>query len=104
MSTYRKGGGKVLHCFLIWDYPEEVDMLVLDVLQVTLHHSESSCVVATTMRHHRATCCYLPLIGRSVVCCDTQATAAVTFVYLIMKTCYTLLISTSGCQHAYHCE
>lgn len=67
VSTYRKGGGKVLHCFLIWDYPEEVHMLVLDVLQVTLHHSESSCVVATTMPQHGATCCYLPLISRSVV-------------------------------------
>ncbi len=38
-GAYCKGAGEVLHSFLVAHCPEEVDVLVLDVLPVTLHHS-----------------------------------------------------------------
>ncbi len=38
-GAYCKGGGEVLHSFNVAHCPEEVDVLVLDVLPVTLHHS-----------------------------------------------------------------
>ena len=42
VSTYRKGGVEVLHGFGIPDCPEEVHVLMLDMLQVALHHDSSN--------------------------------------------------------------
>ena len=53
VSTYRKGGVEVLHGFGIPDCPEEVHMLMLDMLQVALHHDNVTVLnaaVATVMR------------------------------------------------------